>query len=583
METIPQAFRANVAKFEAKTALQYKTNNIRENLTFGELLLSVERVANSLMALGIKKGDRVALLSENRPRWAMVDLGTIMAGAIAVPLHTTFSGHQLLQIIKHSEAKILIISSPELYSKVKPGFESLTTVEKIILYFEPDNGVDPRVMHWNKFVEQKIEQPFPEMDGDDVFTIIYSSGTTGDPKGVSLTHTNILTNIDGALKFFPLITEKEVFMSFLPISHSFERTAGHFLPLLRVGATIAYVDRSKSMSRNIMDVRPTILISVPRVFDLIYENIVQKVQREGGQKARIFNWALRQQKSTWNHVVADYLVFRKIRNALGGRIWGSVSGGAPLNPKIARFFEKVGIPLFEGYGLTETSPVITANSIADRTIGTVGKPIQNVHIQIAPDGEVLCKGPNVMKGYWMNPQATAEAIDKDGWFHTGDIGYIDDDKNLVISGRKKEMIVTAGGKNVWPETVEQVLNATKYINQSFVVGDNQKLLSALIIPHWELLEEWTKDKPELKELSRETLIQHPDVIKLFRGEIRIACRQVAEYERVSKFTIILNDFSWDREELTPTLKLRRKIIYDHYRKEIESMLVDTMSSGDDLI
>jgi len=581
MPTIPELFKENAARYSDKMAVRFKTNHIREDLTFGQLWQSVEKVAKSLMALGIEKGDRMAILSENRPRWAMLDIGGIMAGAIIVPIHTTFSGHLMADLVAHSEAKFLFVSTPELYKKIAPQFERLKTLQNIVVFFEPEEETDPRLMQWNKFIELTSEKPFPSLDGDDICSLIYSSGTTGEPKGVSLSHNNFITNIDAALKYYN-ITPDDVFLSFLPISHAFERTTGQYLPLLRTGSVIAYVERNKSMARNLQEVKPTILVSVPRVFDLIYENIINKVQHEGAQRMRVFNWALRQRKGTWNHLLADMLVFRKIRKGLGGKLWGSVSGGAPLNPKIARFFDKVGIPLYEGYGMTEASPVIAANFPGNNFVGTVGKPIPGSTVRIGEDGEILVKGPNVMKGYWNNPAATKETIDEDGWLHTGDVGEFDADGNLVISGRKKEMIVTASGKNVWPEAVEQVLNSTKYIGQSLVIGDKLKTLCALIVPQWDKLEEWVKaSKPALANLSREELVKAPEVQTLIRGELKIVSRQLAEYERITKFTLIPNDFSWDREELTPTLKVRRKVIFDHYKEEVEAFYKE-LNGGEEL-
>ncbi len=570
MPTIPELFKENAARYADKLAVRFKTNHVREDLTFNQLLKSVEKIAKSLMALEIEKGDRLAILSENRPRWAMLDLGGMMAGAIIVPVHTTFSGHLMADLVAHSEAKFLFVSTPELFKKIKPFLTKLNCLKYIVLFFETTEETDPRIMKWSQFIEKTSDRPYPPLDGDDICSLIYSSGTTGEPKGVSLTHNNFISNVDAALKYYS-VSPNDVFLSFLPISHAFERTAGHYLPLLRTGSVIAYVERNKSMARNLQEVKPTILVSVPRVFDLIYDNILSKVQHEGEQRMRVFNWALRQRRGTWNHILADLLVFRKIRKALGGRLWGSVSGGAPLNPKIARFFDKVGIPLYEGYGMTESSPVISVSRPGDNVIGTVGKPIPGVTVKIAEDGEILAKGPNIMKGYWNNPSATRETIDEEGWLHTGDVGFFDREGNLTISGRKKEMIVTASGKNVWPEAVEQILNSTKYIGQSIVIGDKLKSLCSLIVPKWDNLEEWIKaENPSLAGLSREQWVKAPEIQNLIRNELKTVSRQLAEYERITKFILLANDFSWDREELTPTLKLRRKIITDHYKDEIET-------------
>ena len=576
MPTLPEAFREHALTIPDQMALRFKVGHLREDLTYGELLLSIEKVARSLMALGLEQGDRIAILSENRPRWAMLDFGGMLAGAIVVPLHTTFSGHQLMELIEHSESRYLFVSTPELYKKIRDRIGEARSVAKIITFFDPSEEMDPRTMTWAQFIAEQSDKPFPKVDPDDICTLIYSSGTTGTPKGVALSHNNFLFNINAAHDIYGMIGEKDVFLSFLPISHAFERMAGSFFPLIKTGSTVAYVERSKSMKRNLEDIKPTIMVSVPRVFELVHENIVNQVANSGEQKKRIFNWALRQQKGTWNHMLAEMLVFRKIRAGLGGRILASVSGGAPLSNRIANFFSKVGVPLYQGYGMTEASPVISANYPGCHKIGTVGKPLPGITVKIAEDGEILVKGPNVMKGYWNNPEATKEAIDEEGWLHTGDAGSLDEDGYLIISGRKKEMIVTLSGKNVWPEVVEQVLETSKYINQTYVIGDNQKYLSALVVPQWDDIAEWAKanGKPDIAHMSHEEIAKNPDVIALIRNEIKIVCRQLAEYERIVKFTLVPNEFSWEREEITPTLKLRRRVIHDHYQAEISAMSSD---------
>jgi long-chain acyl-CoA synthetase len=573
-KTIPEVFFETVSKYPAKPALLHKKDGVYFPITYQELSEKVKVFATCLQKFGIKKEDKVAILSENRPEWVVSDLAVMLIGGISVPLHTTFNPKAICNILNHSQAKILIISNSDLLNKVLLEKTNLQHLERIIFMDKltemQKESFRGKIFGWQSLCARNQTGLYEKIfsDSDDVCSIIYTSGTTGDPKGVLLTHKNFLSNVEAVSQVIP-VKKSDIFLSFLPLSHVLERLAGYYTPLA-FGATIAYAESIKQLPANLKEIRPTLLISVPRVFEKFHDTIWDKI-RTSKTKNNFFQWALKQKRGSIRYRIADYLVFKTIREHLGGRLRLAISGGASLNDKIARFFLKIGILVLEGYGLTETSPVVAVNREKDFKFGTVGKPVPGVKVKISSDKEVLVKGPNVTQGYFKNPEATKSAFDSEGWFRTGDMGFLNQEGFLTVIGRKKEMIVTSGGKNVWPEPIENLLNKDRFIVNSIVVGDRRKFVSALMVPDWEEVNLYLKKK-NLVAQEPEKLIKHPEVLRVFQERIdRKINPSLSDFEKIKKFKLIAHDFSQEREELTPTLKLRRHIVERHYEKEIEEM------------
>lgn len=574
-ETIPGAFFKAAEKFSKKNALLYKKEGVYFPVSYGELAQKIKNLAGALQKLGVGKKDGVAILSENRPEWVMADMASLLIGAVTVPLHSTLSPKAIGNIIKHSKAKVLIVSNSNLLHKVLSEKKGLDCLKKIIflekLAETEQQTLKGKIFHLKSVLGHNGKEPCKEpfLDPDDVCTVIYTSGTTGNPKGVALTHNNILSNIEAIQEAVP-VKETDMFLSFLPLSHILERTTGYYLPLF-FGATIAYAENIKQLSQNLREVAPTVLISVPRIFEKFHDGVWDKVNASSALKKRIFKWALRQKRGTVGWFVADILAFKSVRKKIGGKLRLAVSGGASLSENLGKFFLKMGILIIEGYGLTETSPVVSVNRENDFKFGTVGKAVARTKIKISPAKEILVKGPGVFSGYFRDKKNTKAAFDKDGWFNTGDAGFIDDKGFLTVIGRKKEMFVLSGGKNVWPEPVENRLNNDKFILQSFVFGNKRKFVSALIAPDWQEVEIWLK-KNNLPMEDREKLIKNPAVSAVFKERIETKINpHLSDFEQVKKFKLLLSAFSQENDELTPTLKLRRHIIEKHHQKEIESL------------
>lgn len=572
--TIPEVFLKTAEKFADKRALLYKKEGVYFPITYKELSKKITILCCGLQSLDVKKGDKVAILSENRPEWVISDLAIIMSGAITVPLHTTFSSQAICQILNHAEVKIIIVSSNSLLNKILLQKKRLKHLKKIIflnnLTFIERKSAGKKIISWKNILARKL-RPCDKvfLHPDDCCSIIYTSGTTGKPKGVMLSHRNFLSNIETINNLIP-VKQSDVFLSFLPLSHVLERTGGYYLPLF-FGATIAYAEHIKQLAHNLKEVSPTILISVPRIFEKLHDGIWDKVNASSAFKKKCFMWALKQEKNTLSHYIADMLVFKKIRSQLGGNLRLSISGGASLSENICQFFYKIGTLILEGYGLTETSPVVSVNQENNFKFGTVGKVIPGVQVQISPEREIWVKGPSVFKGYFKDDKETYVSFENDGWFCTGDLGSIDQQGFLTVIGRKKEMIVLSNGKKVWPESIENVLNNDRFISQSMVLGNNQKVVSAIIIPDWQEIEIFLK-KNNLPLRSPEKLIKNPMILSLFQKRIDQKLNpKLSDFEQIKSFVLLPQEFSQGRGELTPTLKLRRHIITDHYKKLIESL------------
>jgi len=575
-KSIPELFFEVAEENENKTALLYKKEGVYFPITYKELANKVKILSSELQKLGIEKRDNVAILSENRPEWVISDLAIMAVGGVVVPLHTTLSPKAILNVLIHSKAKILIVSNDSFLNKVLLGQKYLENLKKVIfldkLTSSQKSVLSSGVIGWKAIFKMNTIEDYEEifLDPDDPCSIIYTSGTTGNPKGVVLSHMNFLSNVQSINEAIP-VKKNDVFLSFLPLSHVLERVAGYYMPIC-YGATIAYAEGIKQLPQNLKEVKPTILISVPRIFEKFYDAVWDKVEASSHLQQNIFKWALKQKDSKIKRKIADFLVFKKIKNRMGGRLRFTISGGASLNEKIARFFAKTGVLILEGYGLTETSPVISANKVKEYKFGTVGKVIPGVKVKIdETTKEIMIKGPNVFKEYFDNAEATESSFNKEGWFCTGDLGFIDKQGFLTVIGRAKEMIVTSGGKNVWPEKVEKLLNNDRFISQSIVIGNNKKFISALIAPDWQEVEIYLKEK-NLPLKGHDELTRDQKLLEIFQQRIEVKVNpNLDEVEKIKKFRLVPQEFSQEQDELTPTLKLRRHIIENHYQKEIESM------------
>jgi len=576
-KAIPELFFETAKQRPNKVALLYKKEGVYFPITFKELGQKVKIFCSALQKLGVEKGDNVAILSENRPEWVISDISIMAVGAVSVPLHATFSAKAICTVLDHSKAKVLIVSNTDFLNKVLLGQKYLKHLKKIIV-IEKLTAVQRETMSgkvlgfkalMNLHQSDDYEKVF--LDPDEVCSIIYTSGTTGKPKGVLLTHRNFLSNVEAVNEMIP-VRGNDIFLSFLPLSHVLERMAGYYMPLF-FGATIAYAENTKQLPQNLKEVRPTILISVPRIFEKFHDAVWDKINASSSLQKNFFKWALKQKKKSFAYKIADYFVFKKIRSQMGGKLRLAVSGGASLNENIARFFSKIGIMILEGYGLTETSPVISANREDDFKFGTVGKTIPGVKVKIADNKEILVKGPNVTQGYFENKKETKSVFNKEGWFCTGDLGFIDKQGFLTVIGRGKEMIVTSGGKNVWPEPIENLLNNDRFVSQSVVVGNSQKFISALIVPDWQEIEVYIK-RNNLALQEHDKLVKNPELLAVFQERIDKKINpNLNEYEKIKKFRLLPQEFSQEQDELTPTLKLRRHIIEKHCQKSIQSMYV----------
>jgi len=599
--TINRMLQASIAQYGSKDALQYKEGGAYVGITYQGLGEKVKNFSLGLVSRGIEKSDRVALLSENRYQWAIADLAILATGAITIPIFPTLTPPQVKHLIADSEAKSIIVSTSKQLKKILEIKESLPTLTSLIIMDEiPTDSNDSvvgvhmetEVLSFQRVGEEgtKLEngdeiyrQRMESVGPDDLATIIYTSGTTGTPKGAMLTHYNFMSNAIGGIEALNVVSD-DVFLSVLPLSHVFERLAGYYLPLT-AGATIAYVESPVTLAKNMQEIRPTFMASVPRVYELMHAKILRNVESSSGMKKKIFHWSvgvgervsqkLQKKEKVAGMLaikakIADRLVFNKIKQITGGRLKYFISGGAPLPKVLAEFFHAAGVLILEGYGLTETSPVICVNRPENYRFGTVGPTIQGVEVKIADDGEILSRGPHIMKGYYNMPEETKEAIDEDGWFHTGDIGTLGEDGFLSITDRKKNIIVLSSGKNVAPQPIENQLKRSPYVNQILLIGDKRKSISALIVPDFERLEEYAHDNNvSCQNLSE--LVTKDKVKRMFRDDIDSLSEKFADFERVKMFTLMDKEFTIEADEMTPTLKLKRKEIIEKYKGLIGEM------------
>jgi len=596
-KSIPEMLRENAKVYDKKIAITYKKAGQYISLSYSHFYERVLMCARGLLKLGIGKDEKVAILSENRAGWVIADLGILSVGAITVPVYATNTADQAAYVINHSEAKIVFVSNKIQYDKLLSVREKIPHVETVISFerFLGDKllpvytlfQLSEISMPITEKEKAEIESRIDEVDKDDILTIIYTSGTTGTPKGVMLTHENIVYDCQYGIKKVKSLTNEETLLSFLPLSHALERTVGYYVTLMN-GCELAFAESIEKVPENMTEIRPTVMISVPRLFEKIYSRIFDNIHQMSVIKSKLVHRALdvgkeyvRRKYITKDlpeslkvkYRFYDRLVFRKIRQRFGGRLKFFVSGGAPLDKTINEFFWVIGIPILEGYGLTETSPAICINTLDDVKFGSVGTAFEYSEFKVAEDGELLVKSPAVMKGYYRQDEKTKEMFTEDGWLKTGDVAEIDEDGFIFIKDRKKEIIVTAGGKNIAPQPIENEMKLDKYISQAYVHGDNKPYLTALVVPNFERLFEFAREN-KLKFFDVGDLVKNEKVTELFRSRIEEINANLPRYETIKKFNLVPRDFSIAGGELTPTLKLKRRIIYDKYREMIESMYLE---------
>lgn len=576
----------------------HKVGGSYQPVSTAELVERVRRLTKALASLGVQRGDRVALMSENGPHWPTVDFAALCAGAVLVPVYPTLLPEQAAYIARDCGAKVVFAETTAHLEGLLAHAAELPTVEHFVLIRGASD--DPRVLGWDQVLERGANPDPAQFEAsaraarpEDLATFVYTSGTTGQPKGVMLTHGNLASNIEAGLTVLPFENGRTA-LSFLPLSHSFERIVDYVYFLK--GCPIAYAESVATVPKNMLEVRPEIFVSVPRVYEKVLARVQENVAASPPLRQRIFAWAVEVGRASipWRLqgkrppgllglklALADKLVFGKIRERLGGRFRFAVSGGAPLARDVAEFFWGAGIPIFEGYGLTETSPIISANGQGAVKLGTVGRVIPGVEVQIAADGEILARGPNIMKGYWNLPKETAEAIDAAGWFHTGDIGEVDAEGFLRITDRKKELIVNAYGKNIAPAPLENELKASPFIGQAVVIGDRRKFLSALLVPEFDHLKGWAAKNgigggAAGGEMA--ALLAEPRVRELYAGEVGKVNAHLPGFEKIVAWDLLPTEWTLESGELTPTQKVKRRVINQKYGDVIDRLYREAEAS-----
>jgi long-chain acyl-CoA synthetase len=570
---------------DKQDAFAGKINGQWEKWSFEKFSETAHAVAAGLISEGIQRGDRIAILANNRPEWNVVDFGAQLSGAISVPVYPTIAAADLAFILKDSESKIVFVSSKDIFEKTKLASKDLAVQPKIVSFDNVEGAHS-----WNEILEKGrldkkseiISANKKDIQADDVFTILYTSGTTGTPKGVMLTHRNLVSNFT-TLCDLPPVDHTHRALSFLPLNHVYERMIS-FLYMFR-GPSIYYAESLEMIGDNIRELKPDIFSCVPSLLQKVYNRITAKGAELSGLKKKLFFWSVNLAEKYdigpnapgwWYRFrlsIASKLVFSKWREALGGNVKCMISGGAALDQRLARIFWAAGIPVLEGYGLTETSPVIAVNNFEPNSIrfGTVGPVVRGVEVKFAADGEILVKGPNVMKGYFNRPEATAEVIDADGYFHTGDIGTLVENRFLKITDRKKEIFKTSGGKYIAPQHLENLLKNSRFIDQSITVGDNRKYPTALIVPAFPFVREWANRKGIDIGKTDEELAKNPVVIKRIRESVEKLNTSLAQYEKIKKITLLPKAWTIESGELTPKLSLKRKVILQQNEEAIEKM------------
>ena len=589
--TLTQLFFTTVDRHAGlPAAFRSKVGGAWVSITHREALERVQAISLGLRELGIQPGDKVAIISENRPEWSLTDYACLCARATDVPIYPTLTAKQTEYILRDSESVAAFVSTADQLDKVLEVRGELPGLKHVVVFDGAAAAQRPGVLSLAA-VEAKgraVVAKHPNwraealsVGPEDLATLIYTSGTTGDPKGVMLSHHNIWSNVQACLQMIPIGSGDEC-LSMLPLSHSYERMVDY--TLFQAGVIINYAESFDTVAANLGEVKPTVVLSVPRLYEKVYARVLENALSGSAIKRKIFFWAKRagEQWATLTLAglpipgmlalkkkVADKLVFSKLRARTGGRIRFFVSGAAPLSADIAKFFYSAGLPVIEGYGLTESSPVLTLNPLDRIKLGTVGRAIPGVELKIAADGEILARGPNIMRGYYKLPEATRETVDADGWLHTGDIGEVDTDGYLKITDRKKELLKTAGGKYIAPQPIEMAVKRNKFVANAMLYGDRRKFPIILIGPNFDTLERWAQER-SLTYASRAELLKLPDVQAKVEREVMDMLRELAKFEAPKKVVLLPEDFTIESGELTPTLKVKRRVVEKRYKDRIDA-------------
>ena len=587
-ESVPQMFASVVDANRGGIAFQFKKNGTWQDVTWDEAKTTVDRISRGLMALGVQHGDKVNILAQSRLEWSLCDLGIAGAGAATVGIYPSNLAEDCAYVINHSDAVVMFIEDETQLAKIQSVRHELKNVRKLIV-FNGASDAAADVLGWDDFLsladdvsDVDHETRLEMIQSGDLASIVYTSGTTGVPKGAMLTHDNLLFT-SGSVEKSLAIGGDYTTLLFLPLAHVFARMIAY--ASLRTATTVAFAEDITTVAANLKEIRPHFIASVPRIFEKVHDKITTGVREAGGIKEKLFNWALgvgrrvsRHQQAGrpipgllgLQHSLAEKLVLGKVQAALGGRLHWAVSGAAPLNQEIAEFFHACGVLILEGIGMTENTSFSNVNRFNNNRFGTVGEAGPGIEQKIAPDGEVLYRGRNVMQGYYKNPEATAETIDEEGWLYTGDVGEIDDDGFLRITDRKKDLIITAGGKNVAPQRIERILRASSYISQVVAIGDKRKFISALITLEPENMAKWAQ-KNGMETATMAELANDPKVFKLIEDEVAIQNAQLASFESVKKFVILEQDFTIESGDMTPSLKVKRKTVLEKFADRVEQM------------
>ncbi len=594
--TLAEVFERAASEHPRPDLLNYKRGGAWRSISADEFLARARRVALGLYSLGVRHGDRVAILAENCPEWTLADAGCQLSGIIDVPIYSTQAPVQVCYILNDSGARVLFVQHRAAYDRVAEAIKDCASVEHVIFMLDAEEQPDVNGSLTFAQLEERgraLEAERPELAAElrsairpeEIATIIYTSGTTGEPKGVMLTHSNLVSNLIDVGEMLDW-DGGDTALSVLPLSHVFERVA--MFMYIHHGMRVFYAESIEKIGDNLREVKPTLLVAVPRLFEKIYDRIKEKAAAGGKLTAAILAWAVETGKRwaalklkgeeippllSLQQEIASRLVFSKWRAGVGGRIRMFVSGSAALPEEIGLIFVAAGIPIVQGYGLSETSPVVSANGLRGNRINTVGKPIRNVEVRIAADGEIETRGPNVMLGYYNKPEATRDVFTPDGWFKTGDIGALDADGHLSITDRKKELFKTSGGKYIAPQPIEQRIKQSRFVNQVVLIGNGRKFPAALIVPDWEALRSYAK----LKNLDARTpaeFCRHPRILDLIQRQVDAQCEELSKYERVKKVLLLEKDLSIEDGELTPTLKVKRRVVDEKYRDLIDRLYAE---------
>jgi len=594
-KTISDVFINAEIKYDLGAALNYKRSDDWHSLSSKDVVERAGNIALGLYSLGLRKGDKAAIMAANSPEWTLADAGCQFAGIVDAPIYTTLAPNSVEYIINDSEAKVFFVEDGEMYARIAEVLPVCNSIQKLVFFdttgIENEKAISLTAL---ETLGAELRSSSPDLLNEllaatnptDIATLIYTSGTTGEPKGVMLTHNNIISNvIDAGEKF--TFAEHDIPLSVLPLSHVFERSAMYLY--IYNGMSVYYAESVDKVPDNLREVRPTIFVGVPRIFEKVYAKAKLKAAQKGGSSEKIFDWAIEVAKRyatqkegdgsvsfvlRLKHAIADKLVFSKMRDFFGGKLRSCITGGAALPDDIFLIFTGAGISIMQGYGLTETSPVITSNNPIDVKLGTVGKPIRNMKVRIAADGEVEAFGPGVMLGYYKKEDATRDAFTDDGWFRTGDIGEIDDEGFLKITDRKKELFKTSGGKYIAPSPIEQKIRGSRFVNQVVLIGNTRKFAAALIVPNFEMLESYAKHKGMSSKTASE-FCSDPKIIDLFERQVATATQGLAKFETVKKIALIGHEFTVNGGELTPTMKLKRRVIDEKYKGVIDDIYAES--------